>query len=256
MVRGIEKFKEYFKAYTDNYIIIGGTACDLIIDEAGFIPRATKDIDVILVVEALNSDFVKQFWQFIKEGNYEHKEKSRDKRRYYRFIKPENKEFPYQIELFARNPDLLDFDEESHLTPIPVDDGLSSLSAILLDEDYYRYILNNSVLEGGLHRVNTEALICLKAKAYMDIAKRIAKGSEEDKKLLHKHKGDVFRLAAMLAENDVFKLPENIHTDLQSFSNAITNDLPDKAIFKEMGLGTINVEKVFAQLVKCFKLNG
>jgi hypothetical protein len=24
--------------------IIGGTACDIIIDEAGFVPRATKDI--------------------------------------------------------------------------------------------------------------------------------------------------------------------------------------------------------------------
>lgn len=207
------------------------------------------------MVEALNSDFVKQFWQFIKEGKYERKEKSRDKRRYYRFIKPENKEFPYQVELFARNPDLLDFDEESHLTPIPVDDGLSSLSAILLDEDYYRYILNNSVQEGGLHRVNTEALICLKAKAYLDIAGRIAKGGKEDKKLLRKHKGDVFRLAVMLAENNVFKLPENIQTDLQSFSNAIADDLPDKAIFKEMGLGTMDVEKVFAQFAKCFELN-
>jgi hypothetical protein len=25
-------------------VIIGGTACDIIIDEAGFVPRATKDI--------------------------------------------------------------------------------------------------------------------------------------------------------------------------------------------------------------------
>ena len=58
MVRGLEKLKEYFKDYSENFIIIGGTACDILIDDAGFTPRATKDIDIILIVEALNPDFV------------------------------------------------------------------------------------------------------------------------------------------------------------------------------------------------------
>ena len=39
-------------------------ACDIIIGEAGLTPRATKDIDMILVMEAFNDDFVKQFWKF------------------------------------------------------------------------------------------------------------------------------------------------------------------------------------------------
>ncbi len=30
MVIGIDKFREYFKDFTGNYIIIGGTACDII----------------------------------------------------------------------------------------------------------------------------------------------------------------------------------------------------------------------------------
>ena len=103
MVRGLDIFKKYFEAYPDNYVIIGGTACDLILDEAGFIPRATKDIDIILIVEALSTEFVKQFWQFVVDGNYERKEKNEDERKYYRFMKPGNTEFPFQIELFARN---------------------------------------------------------------------------------------------------------------------------------------------------------
>jgi hypothetical protein len=41
MVVGLDVFKKYFEQYPDNYIIIGGTACDIIIGEAGFIPRAT-----------------------------------------------------------------------------------------------------------------------------------------------------------------------------------------------------------------------
>jgi predicted nucleotidyltransferase len=48
MVRGLDTFKKYFKQFTDNYVIIGGTACDIIINQAGFIPRATKDIDIIV----------------------------------------------------------------------------------------------------------------------------------------------------------------------------------------------------------------
>ena len=254
MVRGLDIFKKYFEAYPDNYVIIGGTACDMIIDEAGFVPRATKDIDIILVVEALNADFVKQFWKFIQDGNYERKEKSEDERKYYRFMKPENVEFPFQIELFARNPDLIDFDEQAHLTPIPVDDDLSSLSAILLNEDFYHYMLKQSVLENGLHRANTEALICLKAKAYLEIAERITNGSKEDSKQLKKHKGDVFRLAVMLAENDMFELPESIKEQLQGFVDAIAGDLPDKAIFKEMGFGAIEPEKVLEQIKKSFLL--
>ena len=255
MVRGLDIFKKYFEAYPDNYIIIGGTACDLILDEAGFIPRATKDIDIILIVEALNAGFVKQFWQFIVDGNYERKEKNEDERKYYRFMKPKNIKFPFQIELFARNPDLLDFDGQSYLTPIPVDDNLTSLSAIIMNDDYYHFMLEHSVLGNGLHLANIEALICLKAKAYLEITERIANGSKEDAKQLRKHKGDVFRLAVMLTENDVFKLPESVKAHLQAFVDVISEELPDKAIFKEIGLNSISVENVLNQIIKSFELN-
>ncbi|GAC1594760.1 MAG: hypothetical protein NVS3B19_17340 [Ginsengibacter sp.] len=254
MVRGLDIFKKYFERYNDNYVIIGGTACDIIIGDAGFTPRATKDIDIILVVEALNTDFVKQFWQFIKDGNYEQKEKSADDRKYYRFMKPENPEFPFQIELFSRNPDIIVLDKDAHLTPIPVDEDLSNLSAILLNDDYYNYMIQQSVSEDGLHRANIEALICLKAKAYLEIAERIANGSKEDEKQLRKHKADVFRLAVMLAPDDTFKLPESIQQHISEFSKSIADDLPDKAIFKEMGLGSINPQNVFSQLRLSFNI--
>jgi hypothetical protein len=255
MVRGLEIFKQYFKEYPENYIIIGGTACDIIIEDAGFIPRATKDIDMILIVEALSADFVKQFWQFINDGNYERKEKSEDERKYYRFIKPENESFPYQIELFARNPDLLSLDEGTHLTPIPVDDDLSSLSAILLDETYYHYLMENSMIEEDIQLANTETLICLKANAYLDMVKRKAKGDKIDSKNIRKHKSDIFRLGVMLAEGDVFVLPDTIKNDMQEFVNDIKNDLPNKELFKTMGLRNVNVENVYLQLIKSFGLN-
>ena len=48
MVTGIESFKEWFKGNEEQYAIIGGTACDILMSEEGLDFRATKDIDLVL----------------------------------------------------------------------------------------------------------------------------------------------------------------------------------------------------------------
>lgn len=50
MVTGIESFREWFKEFEDQYVIIGGTACDILMTEEGLDFRATKDIDLVLIV--------------------------------------------------------------------------------------------------------------------------------------------------------------------------------------------------------------
>lgn len=50
-MEGLEKFREAFEAYSDNYVIIGGTACDITMTGTTVRPRATHDIDMIVVVE-------------------------------------------------------------------------------------------------------------------------------------------------------------------------------------------------------------
>ncbi|MCR3955520.1 MAG: hypothetical protein NUK57_04430 [Gudongella sp.] len=50
MVHGLEKFKEYFKNHTSQYVFIGGTACDIIMDDLGATFRATKDLDMVLIL--------------------------------------------------------------------------------------------------------------------------------------------------------------------------------------------------------------
>jgi len=247
MVKGLEVFGKYFADFKDQYVIIGGAACDIHIQAAELTPRATKDIDMILIVEALSAVFVQQFWDFIVDGRYERNENGEEERRYYRFVKPANEEFPVQVELFSRNPDLLDLDERVHLTPIPTPDDLSSLSAILLDDAYYRLVIDHSEIVNGIHWASIEALICLKAKAYIDISRRIEEGSKEDKKLLRKHKGDIFRLGILLAESDVLSLPDQVSKDLIVFLDLIRDDLPDKAIFKEMGVN-VSPDDVFSQI--------
>ena len=75
MVRGLESFTAWFKDYSDQYVIIGGTACDLLMSEEGFTFRGTKDIDLVLIVEALSREFGQHFWDYISAGGYERKNK-------------------------------------------------------------------------------------------------------------------------------------------------------------------------------------
>ena len=37
MVTGIDSFKEWFKGYEEQYAIIGGTACDILMTEGGLV---------------------------------------------------------------------------------------------------------------------------------------------------------------------------------------------------------------------------
>jgi hypothetical protein len=254
MVRGLEIFRQHFKDFTDNYVIIGGTACDIIIDNIGLTPRATKDIDIILVIEALSPEFVAHFWEFVKQGDYDVREKSKNDRKYYRFQKPQVEEFPFQIELFSRIPDLLDLDEGAHLTPIPVDTEISSLSAILMDDDYYNFTIKHSQFDNGIHLANTEALIGLKAKAFLDYKTRKENGEKIDEKQLRKHKMDIFRLLLLLTPEDNFTIAESIKSDIANFVEVIKDDLPDKQIFKEMGAGNVDVKELYGLLISSFKL--
>ena len=154
MVRGIDKFREFFTGYEGNYVIIGGTACEMHEEIYAQTPRATKDIDIILIVEALSSDFAAKFWEFVKTAGYRQRNKGTGngecRHEYYRFKEPGNPDFPYQIELFSRNIGVVKFPDDAHITPIPVDDDLSSLSAILMDDDYYNYTIEHSTLEEGV----------------------------------------------------------------------------------------------------------
>jgi hypothetical protein len=53
MVRGLGKFKEYFHEFTEKYVFIGGTACDLLMNSLGLPFRATKDLDIVYTIENL-----------------------------------------------------------------------------------------------------------------------------------------------------------------------------------------------------------
>ena len=47
MVKGFDKFKQYFAPHSDSFIVIGGTAMQLHGREGGPVPRVTQDIDIL-----------------------------------------------------------------------------------------------------------------------------------------------------------------------------------------------------------------
>jgi hypothetical protein len=255
MVNGVDIFKAFFRDFTDNYILIGGAACDEHLVRAGLTFRATRDLDIILVVEALNSDFVIKFWEFLKEGKYKNRQKSTGERKYYRFFKPENKAFPDQLELFARKPDVLDLANDTQLAPIPTDEDLSSLSAVLMDDDYYYFTRENSKVEDNLHFADTAALVCLKAKAFLDLSERKIKGEIIDERNIRKHKNDIVRLAVLLTGENSQKLPDSIVPDMQNFIKLLDSETPDyRAIGKSMGIPALNGKEILDQIMHAFSL--
>ena len=80
MVKGLDIFYDYFSEYTDQYVLIGGAACDLSFHNNNNIDfRATKDLDMVLVVEAQTKEFAQRFWEFIQKGEYRNRARSNGK---------------------------------------------------------------------------------------------------------------------------------------------------------------------------------
>ena len=253
MVAGLDRWREYFSEYKDKYVLIGGAACNLLEEELDMNPRATKDLDLILVVEALTPDFGARLWDFIKHANYSNRNKGENehKHEYYRFTNPQDKTYPKQIELFARNTGILNLPADAHLEPISLGENLSSLSAILMDDDYYSFTIEHSRLLENIHIANPEALICLKAKAYIEMIEREDKGESVDNKNIEKHKKDIFRLVAMLPMDSHFILPDKLKIDMSVFIQKV-GDLPNSDFLKSAGLGGLNTEELFELLHKAF----
>lgn len=254
MVRGIEVWQEYFKDYTDNYVLIGGAACHWYEEEYAQNPRATKDLDLILVAEALSPEFGKQFWTFVNSGGYMSRQRGKDKHEYFRFINPQDKRFPQQVELFSRKTDRLVIPVDARLEPIHIEDGVSSLSAILMDDEYYIFTINHSKVYEGIHLANIESLVCLKAKAYIDLRSRKNAGENIDGDKIEKHKKDVIRLAAMIPTEERFELPDSLQEDIEAFFEAVETDLPNHDFMKSIGLGRIGASELIDSLKRNFNL--
>ena len=173
MVRGLDRFREYFTDYTDRYVMIGGVAAYLI-------------------------------------------------------MAPADTRFPVQIELFSRNPQGIDLAEDATLSPIPVDEAVSSLSAILLNDQYYEFLLAGMQQIDAITHIGADRLIPLKAHAWLNLTERLGKGERIDSKNIRKHRNDILSLSVLLAPHST-QLPGPIAEDLQQFLLQLAEQAVDPA---------------------------
>lgn len=249
MVKGLDLFRSFFAGYENCYALIGGTACDLNFASVGLPFRATRDLDVVLCVEALSADFFRHFWRFVIEGGYERREKSNGGHRFYRFSHPRNPAFPMLLELFSRRPDFLPEGYGGAISPIPAGEEASSLSAILLDDTYYRFILDSRIIENGISFISPAALIVLKAIAWLDLmGKREAGDMTVKARDVSKHKNDIARLTVLTAGEEP-EIPPSIGATMALFMERYTKEKIDVA---SLGLNMTH-DQICAELSRLLK---
>lgn len=249
MVYGLEKFRDYFGDYTNQYVFIGGTACEILLGELGVSFRATKDLDFVLIIEVLEASFVHKFWKFIEDGGYKHREKSTGLHQFYRFSSPTKSGFPVMVELFSRKPYNFDLKFGSGLTPIYIEEGMVSLSAILLNDYYYEALLKSKRKVDGYSVIEIETMILFKIKAWLDLKEKLDRGEHVDSKNIRKHKNDVFRLLANVLPSSKVEINDEAKVDIRQFIKRIEEDKPD---MKNLGLGNITLNEMIRLLENIF----
>lgn len=250
MVTGIESFRTWFQGNENQYAIIGGTACDILMEEDGLPFRATKDIDLVLIVEAIDADFGRKFWNYVKAAGYEHCNKSSGVPQFYRFTHPVSNQYPAMIELFARKLDSIPLPEDAVLTPLPIEDDISSLSAILLDEEYYDFLKQGKITVSGITVLNAAYLIPFKAKAWLDLSNRKKAGEHIDSKNIRKHKNDVFRLTELIDPDETIEVPVSVLMDLREFIQHMSKETVD---MKQLGLTGTTKEQILDELYSIYQ---
>ncbi|MBQ9436047.1 MAG: hypothetical protein IJU33_07980 [Bacteroidales bacterium] len=256
-MEGLEKFREAFEAFSENYVVIGGTACEIAMRGTAVRPRATHDIDMIVVVEKMTDIFAERFWAFIREGGY-HPAKRRQiedgnpKYELYRFVegKPE---YPAMIELLSRHPDILGEPKGFTIDPLPVDGVVPSLSAIIMDDDYYQFTINHSKLTASIRHADSAALIALKSRAYLNLMSDKAAGRQVNSHDIKKHRSDVLKNVVIMEEDHVVA-PASIVSCVKEFVASIREDWDALAtpLSKALGQNVAFVENLLEQLDELF----
>ena len=167
---------------------------------------------------------------------------------FYRFDKPVSPEYPKMVELFARTE--FSLKDNTGITPIHVDDTVSSLSAILLDEDYYRLLLNGRTVESGIFLLRPEFLILFKAKAYLDLKRKKASGERIDAFNVRKHKNDILRITAELQLQTMHSIPKTVCRDFQEFLKDLEAETFDSNLLKAYGVNQKDVVERLNSIIR------
>ena len=249
-VTGWELFRERFSGFEDSYVVIGGFACEVLLKNAEMDFRATKDIDMIVLIEDNLPGFGRAFWNFIREGGYKCGWRQDPELHFYRFTVPKQG-YPAQIELFSRLPDY-HLNAESAIIPIHIDDEVSSLSAIVMNDDFYELLHEGRTTINGISTVEAAYLIPFKMYAWINLMEKKEKGEHVNEKDLKKHKLDVFRLLQIVPDDTIVDLKGACREAAQEYINRID---VETIRLEQIGIGFSKDEAV-SRLKEIYNIRG
>lgn len=230
-VIGLDGFAKYFAGYEDCYTIIGGAACEILMSQTPIDFRATKDIDMIILFEDKFKEFAELFWNYVREGGYTYGWKNSDEPHFYRFTDPKDG-YPKQIELFSRKPNY-HLESTTTIVPIYIDDDVSSLSAILLNDDFYDFMLKGRTVIRGLSVLETSYIIPFKMMAWVNLMHEKSEGRHVNSKDLRKHKNDVFQLFQIVPEGETIEVTGDVADSVDEFLEMI---IGENIVFADLGI--------------------
>ena len=246
-MQGLEKFKEYMSGFRSHYVVIGGLATVLTLEDRNLPARATKDVDMIIICQPEAKQYMIRFWEFIKAGGYKLWKPDDDEDShpcFYRFVKPEDRAFPAQIELFSKVPEYVEVPEDVHIVHIPMEGYTSSFSAIIMDEVYYDFAINHSEIVGDIRILRPEALVVLKAVAYNENLRRKLDGAKVEQRDIDKHKKDVYRLAYVFDGSERFDVNETIKAQMKAFISEVEKSPIDgKNMMRGQGIPAMGMKE-------------
>jgi len=153
------------------------------------------------------------------------------------------------LELFARIPLGVEVWPGQEVVPVVLESSVISLSAILLDQEFYDLVLSTRYESYGIQMVGANGLIPMKALAYLDLDRRRTIGQHVDHDDIKKHRNDVFRLALTLPNQQGPILSPKVLEALRSFVRAHPDDSPEWASIRQALRGTVRTPPSPKQLL-------
>ena len=97
MVKGLELFRRRFAGRSAGFVLIGGAACHEWFTRAALTFRSTKDLDLVIIVEVIDDEFVEAFRTFVEDGGYRTRERFDGTPELHRFSAPTQSDYPFML---------------------------------------------------------------------------------------------------------------------------------------------------------------
>ncbi len=238
MIAKIQRFCSFFSEHKDCYALLGGAACSVWYMNRRPHFRPTKDVDVVLLIEALsqNASFMERFHEFIERYAYHGESCGLNEQGHLRMFRllTDHPEVPAQIEILSRKGDIPLLPPHRHTAPLIIENRHTYLSCILMDDEYYHFLRHHVTLREGIPVPTKASLIALKIKAYLNLREVRETATDEKQKQntipseqeMNKHMKDVFfLLTGVQPSEDSTTIPDAIAHDVRQFEKLVRDSV-------------------------------